>query len=567
MATVSPAPKFQAFDANGVPLSGGKLFTYAAGTTTPQATYTDQSGLTPNANPVILNSRGEASVWLASAQYKFVLKNANDVEIWTVDNLAGSATQADLDALDISLTAQIAAVSSGLAAASGSSLVGYVQSGLGAVTQTVQSRLRRSVYVTDFGAVGNGVTNDTAAFTLAINACPTGGTVLVPPGRYLIDPITIPAYKSISGTTQGPFDGTYAPASVTNAPTILVNSNTGPAITLTGYQSSVTDLLFFYPTQVTPTSSTPLAFNPTIYMTAAGGHNCRRCTFINSYVGIEVNVGRCNITDCLIGAYSRGILVDNALDWVTISNVSNQVMWDVYLGLAFPQNIDTWVLNNSYALEAKRVDSLQVVNFTCFGRYGGFAFTDSADVTLSPRNGYGRCTNIDFDYVAYGVVAVSTNTGAGGYKITNMDLGANASGAGTAGQTTLQSSAGGTAAPCVIWDTGSVRGSWAFGSTFPNFSAAGEVYVSNVFGINNLGVVAAPAVPATTVAYKNNFGIDMRVVLVAGGGNLTSVDIKSFTGSFAGVGLAGANCSYVLRANESIKITYPGTLTWSWATL
>ena len=139
-------------------------------------------------------------------------------------------------------------------------------------------------------------------------------------------------------------------------------------------------------------------------MTSAGGHNCRRCTFINSYVGIEVNVGRCNITDCLIGAFSRGILVDNALDWVTISNVSNQVMWDVYLGLAFPQNIDTWVLNNSYALEAKRVDSLQVVNFTCFGRYGGFAFTDSADVTLSPRNGYGRCTNIDFDYVAYGVV-------------------------------------------------------------------------------------------------------------------------------------------------------------------
>ena len=567
MATVSPTPKFQAFDANGAPLVGGKLYTYVAGTTTPQVTYTSSSGLVPNVNPVILDSRGEASVWLSSAEYKFVLKDAYDAEIWTVDNLAGSATQAELQALDVSLTAQIAAISSGLAGSSGASLVGYNQGGLGAVTQTVQTRLRKSVYVTDYGATGDGVTNDTAAFNLAISACPTGGTVLVPPGRYLIDPITLPAYKSMSGTTPGPFDGAYDPASVTNAPTILVNSNTGPAITLSGYQSSVTDLLFFYPTQVTPTSATPLAFNSTIYMTAAGGHNCRRCTFINSYVAIQVNVGRCNITDCLIGAYSRGILIDNALDWVTISNVSNQVMWDVYLGLAFPQNIDAWVLNNAYALEARRIDSLQVVNFSCFGRYAGLLFADSADATLSPRNGYGRLTNLDFDYVAFGVVAVSTNTGAGGYKITNMDLGANASGVGTAGQATLKSFAGGTVAPCVTWDVGSVRGIWAAGSTYPDFTAAGEVYVTNVYGINNIGVIASPAVPATTVGYKNNYGIDMRIVMVAGGGSITAVDVKSFSGGYAGTGLAGANCSYVLRANETIKVTYPGTLTWSWATL
>ena len=567
MSSIAPAAKFQAFDANGAPLSGGLLYTYAAGTTTPQTTFTDSSGLVPNTNPVVLDSRGEASVWLSALQYKFKLTDANNVEIWTVDNLSGAATEAELNALDISLTAQVTALTNNLAGASGSSLVGYTQSGLGAVTQTVQARLRRSVYVTDFGATGNGVTNDTAAFNLAINACPTGGTVLVPPGRYLIDPITMPAYKTISGTTQGPYDGTYNPSSVTNAPTILVNSNTGPAITLTGYQSSVTDLLFYYPTQVGPTSSTPLAFNPTIFMTSAGGHNCRRCTFINSYTAIEVNVGRCNITDCLIGAFSRGILIDNALDWVIVDNVNNQVMWDVYAGLSFPQNIDAWVMNNGYALEAKRVDSLQVSNFACFGRYGGFAFTDSADVALSPRCGYGRAVNVDFDFVAFGVVAASTNFGAGGYKIVNMDVGANASGVGTAGQATAKSFAGGTDTPLVTWTGGSVRGTWAFGSNFPDFSAAGAIYTAQVSYINDIGGITPPAAPATTVAYKNNFGSDMRVTLVAGGGNITAVDVKSFSGGYVGTGLAGANCYLVLKANESIKVTYPGTLTWAWATL
>ena len=59
----------------------------------------------------------------------------------------------------------------------------------------------------------------------------------------------------------------------------------------------------------------------------------------------------------------------------------------------------------------------------------------------------------------------------------------------------------------------------------------------------------------------------MRVTLVAGGGNITAVDVKSFSGGYVGTGLAGANCYLVLKANESIKVTYPGTLTWAWATL
>ena len=88
MAVLTPTAKMQFLDASGAPLVGGKLHTYTAGTTTPQDTYTDSSGGTPNQNPVILDSRGEANVWLGGANYKFKLTNAADVEIWTVDNIS-----------------------------------------------------------------------------------------------------------------------------------------------------------------------------------------------------------------------------------------------------------------------------------------------------------------------------------------------------------------------------------------------------------------------------------------------------------------------------------------------
>jgi hypothetical protein len=89
-ANLSSVPKLQFFDNNGNPLVGGKLYTYEAGTTTPLATYTDSSALTPNTNPIILDSRGEANVWLGATAYKFELKTAADALIWTVDNVSNA---------------------------------------------------------------------------------------------------------------------------------------------------------------------------------------------------------------------------------------------------------------------------------------------------------------------------------------------------------------------------------------------------------------------------------------------------------------------------------------------
>ncbi|MFM0357950.1 hypothetical protein PQR12_31045 [Paraburkholderia nemoris] len=93
LVNLSPTPMQRFVDSNGNALVGGQLFTYQAGTTTPAATYTDSTGNTQNTNPIILNQRGEASIWLSPLQsYKYVLSPANDTNpptspIWTQDHI------------------------------------------------------------------------------------------------------------------------------------------------------------------------------------------------------------------------------------------------------------------------------------------------------------------------------------------------------------------------------------------------------------------------------------------------------------------------------------------------
>jgi hypothetical protein len=89
MASLTPTPKQQFFTAAGIPLVGGKIYTYAGGTTTPIVTYVDQAGATTNTNPIILDSRGEANIWLQpTLTYKYVVADANDVQQYTVDNIS-----------------------------------------------------------------------------------------------------------------------------------------------------------------------------------------------------------------------------------------------------------------------------------------------------------------------------------------------------------------------------------------------------------------------------------------------------------------------------------------------
>ena len=83
----------QFFTNTGSVLTGGKLYTYAAGTTTPQVSYTTSAGTVARTNPIILDAAGRVAeggeIWITSAAYKFVLRDSTDVLIATYDNISG----------------------------------------------------------------------------------------------------------------------------------------------------------------------------------------------------------------------------------------------------------------------------------------------------------------------------------------------------------------------------------------------------------------------------------------------------------------------------------------------
>lgn len=173
---IAQVPVLSFTDSTGAPLVGGLLYTYQAGTTTPQATYTDSTGGTPNANPIVLNARGECQVWFTSGLlYKLVLKDAAGNLIWSADNLSSA------DTATLSLQTLLASSAS---ASAGAGIVGYSRSqsyptgSIGAAVRNMLPNLK-----TDFGAVGDGVTDDTAAFQAALDAAIAFN---VPAGTYKI---------------------------------------------------------------------------------------------------------------------------------------------------------------------------------------------------------------------------------------------------------------------------------------------------------------------------------------------------------------------------------------------
>ena len=83
---------FQFLTTTGLPLAGGKIYTYQAGSSTPLATYSDNGGVYANANPIILGSDGrpQSEIWLTYGyNYKFILTDSSDVQIQSYDNLYG----------------------------------------------------------------------------------------------------------------------------------------------------------------------------------------------------------------------------------------------------------------------------------------------------------------------------------------------------------------------------------------------------------------------------------------------------------------------------------------------
>lgn len=124
------APYFEWIDGDGVPLAGGKLYFYASGTDTPLVTYSDSTLVTPNANPVVANAGGYwGAIFLQAADYKVVLKTADDVLVWTADPVSGKSGGAQ------NATIRTTTISSNITINDGTVIVNSA----GATTQTLPS--------------------------------------------------------------------------------------------------------------------------------------------------------------------------------------------------------------------------------------------------------------------------------------------------------------------------------------------------------------------------------------------------------------------------------------------
>lgn len=206
----------QFFDDNGNPLSGGFVYTYAAGTTTPAVTYTTNSDAVFHSNPIVLNAAGRVpnggEIWLQlGASYKFVVRTSTGVLVATYDNIPSSpqppvSNDAEfiMYRVGYTLTAgnfvpgkiykitSIGTTDFTLIGATSNTLgLYFVATDVGSGTGTaelavsVQSKLRGIVSVKDYGAVGDGITNDTVAIQACLAAVGTTGTINIPAGNYL----------------------------------------------------------------------------------------------------------------------------------------------------------------------------------------------------------------------------------------------------------------------------------------------------------------------------------------------------------------------------------------------
>lgn len=220
---------WQFFSDSGVPLSGGLLYTYAAGTTTPVATYTSNSGSINHTNPIVLNSAGRiptGEVWLTSGTaYKFVLYTSTNVLIASWDNVSSESA----------------------------STLFYNRGVTNAVTRTIQSKLNDIVSALDFGvATTNTAAQNTTYLQNAIDyAASVGAAIYIPNGQYnfngqlnLCGASLVPSIELLGDAPNIRY-GSWNDTNATPYGTVLIYSgSTWPAIkTGQGRDISITNIV------------------------------------------------------------------------------------------------------------------------------------------------------------------------------------------------------------------------------------------------------------------------------------------------------------------------------------
>lgn len=239
MPVLMTPPEMQFFDNDGEPLSGGFVYTYVAGTTTPKATFTDSTGNTQNANPVELDSSGRASIWIEGS-YKFVVTDSNNAEISTTDNVTAFSAQIETNegffqsfSGDGSTTAFVLSDNLGT---DEKALMVFINKGL-------QQCATNGNFTTDTGwtkgsgwTIGAGVATATGAISTAIEQ--NAGVTLIHGQSYTVTMTITRSAGSLTASVGGTA-GTARSSSGTYVETIIAGSSQVIAFTGSGFTGTL----------------------------------------------------------------------------------------------------------------------------------------------------------------------------------------------------------------------------------------------------------------------------------------------------------------------------------------
>ncbi len=250
--------------------------------------------------------------------------------------------------------------------------------------------------VKDFGAKGDGKTDDTKAFNDALSAAfkDGGGIVKAPVAQYCIKGnISIPPSVTLQGEwTEAPLY--YSSEVGFMGSTLLAYAGKGdpeakPFITLEGHMASIRGFCINYP-EWSQTIVPPIPYPPTIYGRPGDNYCIENINLHNAYDGIVFDkVGRFYINNVQGYPSHRGIVIDKCFD---VGRIENVHFWPFGVVYAPADPYCEWINLNATAFEFNRTDWQYVTNTFCFGYGIGYHLKSNAE---GASNGSMLCVGSD----------------------------------------------------------------------------------------------------------------------------------------------------------------------------